>query len=210
MIYDISLAAAQRGERYARIFHDLTALVPTVAGAPKILGPIYGASMCDRAIKVMRAFDRLMIGLEDAVTGTQWKALDRSCHDHSYRASRPRDTLRARAGNKPISVDDIRYTVSRALMPPLSLAEHCLLGADLKAIHSAMVTAGCDIGNAGGKRRGDLVRHVRKVERVLLTLRSHLDSAVQREYPTDDANWHNLASIYFGASYGEGSISNAA
>lgn len=194
-----NLTPEQRGEVYARVFHDLAALVPIVAGAPNILGPIYGARMCDRAIKVMRAADRLIIGLEDAMPHDLWKTVDRACHDHSYRASRPRDTLRARAGDQLISVDDIRYTVRGILMPPISPAEHGCLGADLKAVHGTLTHAECDIGNAGGKRRNDLLSRVRKATRCLLALRSHMDSAVQREHP-NGIEGRRPETIYFGAN----------
>jgi hypothetical protein len=193
------LTPQQRYEIYARISREITDHYLVLVAVPNIVGPVYGAHMCDRAIKPVNAVIRLLIGLEDALpdslvetAGTAWK--NYSCRG----LTSPRDALRARSGEPPLGEDAVRQTTRSWSMPPLSLAEHRLLGADLKAIHSAMVTAGCDIANAGGKRRDDLVRRVRKVERFLLTLRSHLDGAVQREYPTDAANWHTLASIYFG------------
>jgi hypothetical protein len=194
------LTTQQRGEVYARTLHDLTELTPIMAGVPNILGMIYGARMCDRALKVMRAFDRLIIGLEDALPDLLWQSRDCANRDQVHRSSFNREFLRAEAGDPPINEDEIRCTMRRFIAPPLSLAEHRILGAKMKAIHNALIHAICELGNAGGKRRADLISRVRKVERILLTLRSHLDNTLHREHPTNDAQWLAVAAVYFGSS----------
>jgi hypothetical protein len=164
----------QRDEVYDSLLHDLTAIVPITAGAPNILGRVYGARMCDKAINVSRAVDRLIIGLEDGLTDILWRTVERTCHDHGYRNSRTRDSLRAAAGEPPITEDEIQRTLRRERMPPLSASEHVAFSACLKVIRTAMIRAEIDIRNAGGPRRDDLLTRVRKVTRFLETLRSHM------------------------------------
>jgi hypothetical protein len=177
----VTSLATTTDDVYARLLDDLIAIVPITAGAPNILARVYGARMCDKAINVSRAVDRLIIGLADGLTDSLWRTRSRTCHDHSYRNCRTRESLRAAAGEPPLG----EYAISRGYYhrgPPLSAAEHVQFGADLAAVRDALTHAEIAITQAGGKRRDDLLSLVRKAQRVLQTLRSNMDTVVQREW----------------------------
>jgi hypothetical protein len=68
--------AEQRGEIYARLLHDLSAIYPIVDGGPNILGPIYGAGTCRRAGNIRSGLDRLLFVLGDATPRAIWRAAE--------------------------------------------------------------------------------------------------------------------------------------
>jgi hypothetical protein len=183
-----------RSEVYVRLLHDLSAIYPIVDGAPNILGRVYGAAMCDKAIRVGHTLYRLRTGLEDAAK--DWDSTRISWDAPSHRTSRTRTSLRARAGEPPITKDDPHYSARRERMPPLSPAEHVQFGADLAAASDALSRAERGIAEAGGSRCTDLLSRVRRVDLFLRRLRSHMGVAVQREHP-DGIGGRHAGDVYF-------------
>jgi hypothetical protein len=192
----------QRGEIAARVFRELTRLHPSLDAAPDILGPAYGATMCDRAANARRAFDHLLIGLEDAMPNAMWKVADTTWKGHIVRPHTARAELRAQAGEPPLAEDAIRCTARGFNFPLLSGAEHKCLGADLKAVAAALTRAECDLANAYGAR-DNLRRRAAKAIRLLLQLRCHMDSIIHREHPAGIER-RPAAAVYFGAEGGDG------
>jgi hypothetical protein len=194
------MTPTDRGHEHAQIFDNLLPHWPLMQATPNIVGPIYGARMCDRAQRPYIALYRLLIGLSDALPAeirakpspdwAEW-------HNRLLHPVAARNDLRARSGESPLVYDVMRQTMRGWSMPVLTLAEHRTLGTDLKALHAAVVAAECNIGNAGGPPVKDLTMRARKVRRPLLTLRSHLDSVVFREF--SNSTTATLTSAYFGA-----------
>ena len=172
---------AQRDDIALRILTDLSALYPALNPVPNVLGPAYGARLCDRACAVLRAVEHLLIGLDGALSQEAWERADLS-----WKEQRPartwdgRNTLRQRAGLPPIGEAETRLVGRSYRFPSLALHEHVCLGADLKQLHAALVHAECALGNGFGKAH-DLLRRATKAVRVLLQLRSGLDSIVATE-----------------------------
>ena len=192
---------AERDQIALDLLTKLDAAYVLLLNVPNIVGPAYGARMCDYAAKPRRAFERLIIEAHDILSDDAWRNAG-GWDWHTGEFLNPhgaRNRLRERVGEAPFPEDDPRIRSSFRYgerYPVLALSEHGQLGADLKAVHATLNTAICTTGNTWGKTH-DLCHRARKAQRVLLTLRSHLDSVVHKDHPGD------RASLYFGGEAGQ-------
>ncbi len=164
---------------------------------PNIVGPAYGAAHCQRACNAVRAFERLLRALEFSIIHDTYYANQAELAEwRSYACRDARNWLRERIGEPPFT-EEQRQSPRRGFDPPLSAAEHLRLGADLKNTASALAKAEAVLGNAFGKD-SDLRRRAARANRLLLSLRSHLDSVVHREQPPQ-IRGQNTSAVYFGS-----------
>ena len=194
-----NLPRHQRTETAARVLDDVAALHPLISPVPNIVGPAYGAPMCDRAITVVRALEHLLIGLElelpldTADAGdTSWKW--RHADPHAARAA-----IRQRAG----AASPVEATTRRsARFPHMTPAEHVILGADLKRLHAGLIAAEVTLANTLGNRH-TLRSRAAKAVRMLLQLRARMDTIAAQDCP-ERVNGRPTAAIYFGGDGGHG------
>jgi hypothetical protein len=106
---------------------------------PNILGAIYGGRMRDQAIRLRKPIGLLRVGLEDELPHAMWISLDRICPGRNDQSVFDRDALRVAAGEPLIATDGIHLPLRGPWMPPLTLAEHRILGTKLKAAHEALI-----------------------------------------------------------------------
>lgn len=178
-----------RHEIARAVLTDLAALHHLIAPVPNIIGPAFGATWCDRALKVRNAVDHLMTGIETALPDAfnpdaAWK---RPCP----RPPTPRTTLRDRAGEPPLPDNDRRRPG-----PPLSAREHITLDADLCRLRDGLRTAYVALAHAYGPAH-DLPRRARKASTALLKLRNKLNSQVHAISPpsADATRPHGCAAL---------------
>jgi hypothetical protein len=164
---------------------------------PNIVGPAFGAAMCDTASRAVMGLFMLRIGVGDTLDIAHGEDelptgdIRDQQRDLSWPPLGARNVLRARAGIEALPLDTRLGNRHRLL--PLTAAEHLYVGADIKIIHEGLVRVGCALG-----KFGRLPRLAKTATRQLLTLRSRLDSVVCREFP-DGINGEPPTHVYFGA-----------
>ena len=193
-----------RTEIAAGVLNDVAALHPLISPVPNIVGPAYGAPMCDRAILVIRAVEHLLTGLELALPIAVADAADTSWKRHHAAPHAARGALRERAGEPPFAQDDIPHGARGWRFPHLTPAEHVILGTDLKRLHAGLIAAEVTLANTFGARH-NLRTRAAKAIRILLRLRSRLDTIAAQDCP-EGVSGHPAAAIYFGAVVGMGGI----
>ncbi len=178
------------------VLNDVAWLHPLINPVPNIIGPAYGAAWCDRGLKVIRALEYLLTGLELALPIADAGATDAPWKNQHIRAFNGRAALRQRAGEPPILIDDVPNTARGFKFPRLTPNEHICLGADLIRLHRGLLAAEVTLANTFGATH-DLRRRAAKAVRTLLHLRNHLDSLVAQECP-ERVQERPTAAIYFG------------
>lgn len=188
----------QRFDIARGVLNDVAALLPLIDAVPNIIGPAYGAEWCDRALKVIRAVEYLLAGIElalpvaDAGEGDgAWKTIPNRLRD-------ARAILRERAGEPPLPGEVYRNGLPRRRTSPLTDREHICLGTDLCRLRDGLQTAYITLANTYGVTH-DLPRRARKASTALLKLRDKLDSQAHQECPAH-VEGRSTSSIYFGSA----------
>jgi hypothetical protein len=145
-----------------------------------IVGPAYGAAMCDIAIKAFhRELFRVAIGLEDA-------AYDRKIEIKRAEPATHKSPVQARAELGELTdpfADHVHY--KKKHWPPLSPTEHHKLGLRLREAKTRLTNLQAKLANAFAQSdRYQLPTRVKKVLKTLDTLCSKLDARAHADCPT--------------------------
>jgi hypothetical protein len=180
---------------------EVQAIFASLDTLPNIVGPTYGAAVCDRAMKIDRALCLLALGLQD-------EALDRAIS--LERADHLPPKFPAKARNELDGSFPPDTPVKARHWPPLTAREHHALGLRLKDARDRATGLFVTLSNAfplSSPRR--LVGRAKKVERALLAIRNerdtraHIDCPAYRDCPPGYNGIGPARSWYYGHTESE-------
>lgn len=160
---------------YRAAMEQVRQLYIALSGVPNIVGPAYGAAMCDRAMKVERLLHPLALGLEDAANyqGIELDRVTDNCMPHQ-----PPGVARSQLGEMP---GDAYYG---RCWPMLTATEHHTLGLRLREAKTTTAGLVCKLANAFPKSdQRNVAGRARRVERALAALCHALDNQAHKDWP---------------------------
>jgi hypothetical protein len=153
---------------------QVQAIYDCLNSVPNIVGPTYGAAMCDLAGKIWPALHSLAVGLEDQALEAGFR-LDRAEPAPLKSPAQARHEL---DGSFP--ADSV---IGRGrLWAPLTAKEHHALGLRLKDARNRLPDLLVRLANAFPQSSG-LANRVRKVEKAVSSLRNQMDNRAHEDWP---------------------------
>jgi hypothetical protein len=141
-----------------------------------IIGPTYGAAMCDKALKIDRALFTLVLGIED------------QAFDYGIQLDRPQPSelkFPAVARQELDGTFPPNTPVNKRHWPPLTAREHHALGLRLKDARNRALHLYVKLANAypqAAPRK--LAARAQKVEKIISSIRNEMDSKAHVDCPT--------------------------
>jgi hypothetical protein len=155
--------------------NQVQAMYAATNEVPNIIGPTYGAAMCDRALKIDQALHMLAVGIEDLA------------YDAGIRLDRPESPplkFPAVARNVLDGSFPSDTPVKGRHWPPLTAREHHALGLRLKDARDRAMGLYVKFANAFPQSSPQkLAGRARKVEKAISSVRNEMDNRAHNDCP---------------------------
>jgi hypothetical protein len=158
--------------------NQVEAIYAASNNVPNIIGPTYGAALCDRALKIDRALHNLAVGIED------------QAYAAGIRLDRPQSAslkIPAVARNELDGTFPLDTPTKGRLWPALTAREHHALGLLLKDARNRAQQLAVKLGGAfpqTTKQGPGLYARAQRVEKAISAIRNEMDTRAHDDCPT--------------------------